>query len=288
MTASAAPLAALEGTVDRSSPIPLYFQLALLIETAIRDGRWRSGDRLPSEFEMCDQHGLSRTTIRRALSWLESQGYISRHKGAGTFVEGVPSRAWLLSSTVGFFEEEALRMGRTVTSVVLRAELGPLPAWGAEALQVSGGSVGATIERVREVDERRAIYVINHIAPDYADVAVQIAEAPNQSLYLILKERAGVEIHGGDRTVTAVPADARLGELLDIEVARPLLRIDSTSWDARKRPFDTYRAWVVPEIAPIAIRVSSVAAKPQPHDRQYGTHIGTSAVGLASIGGVGG
>ncbi|HKN46289.1 MAG TPA: GntR family transcriptional regulator, partial [Propionibacteriaceae bacterium] len=73
-----------EGTIDRDSPVPYYFQLAELLEHEIVEGRWKSGDRLQSEPELCTRFGVSRTTVRQALARLEQQGLIRRHKGQGT------------------------------------------------------------------------------------------------------------------------------------------------------------------------------------------------------------
>jgi GntR family transcriptional regulator len=253
---------ALDGDIDRESPVPIYFQFALLIEDAIKGGSWQTGERLPSELDMCRRYGLSRTTVRRTLGWLESEGLIARRKGAGAFVQGIPSRAWLLSSTSGFFEEEALRMGHQVTSQVLRAQIEPLPHWAASSLGFHHGVHGATLERVRHVDGRKAIYVVNHVIPEFAEVAIDVAD-PNQSLYLRLKDRCGIEAHGGRRTVTAVPGSEQLASLLGFEPGYPVLFIESVSWDRNERPFDCYRAWVVSDIAPIEIRVDAVATKPR-------------------------
>ena len=49
-------------------------------------GEWPEGYRIPTEMELCDQYGVSRVTIRRALDGLVRQGYISRTRGRGSFV----------------------------------------------------------------------------------------------------------------------------------------------------------------------------------------------------------
>src|SRR5579864_8891307 len=143
--------------IDRNSPVPFYFQLAELIEQAIVSGRWDPGSRLPSEPELCEQFGLSRTTVRQALSRLEQRGLIERLKGQGTFVQRGQPGLWLLQSSEGFFQEEVDRLGRTVTSRTLRAERGQLPAWACRALELPSRSHGATIERLRSVDGQVAL-----------------------------------------------------------------------------------------------------------------------------------
>lgn len=73
-------------SIDPGLPIPLYFQLKTLLLEAMIRGEYGPGDRLPTEHELCRQHGLSRTPVHRALSELATEGVILRHRRRGTFV----------------------------------------------------------------------------------------------------------------------------------------------------------------------------------------------------------
>jgi multiple sugar transport system substrate-binding protein len=73
-------------SIDPSQPIPLYFQLKTLLLEAMIRGDYGPGDRLPTEHELCDRFGLSRTPVSRALSELAGEGVILRHRRRGTFV----------------------------------------------------------------------------------------------------------------------------------------------------------------------------------------------------------
>lgn len=94
-----------EAAIDRNSPAPFYFQLAQTLEGEITSGRWPSGTRRPSEPEMCEHFGLSRTTVRQALARLEQRGLIERLEGQGTFVQRTEAGLWLLQSSEGFFQD---------------------------------------------------------------------------------------------------------------------------------------------------------------------------------------
>src|SRR5512146_63413 len=72
-------------SVDRKSPIPLYYQLYRLLLDKIEDGEWKPGDLVSSEKELSEQHGLSRITIRQTLQRLVTDGYLYRERGRGTF-----------------------------------------------------------------------------------------------------------------------------------------------------------------------------------------------------------
>ena len=80
MTATIAAMTVASGPVelavdlDRSSPVPLYHQLALALEHAINDGALRPGDRLENELAMTTRLGLARPTARQAIQELVKQG----------------------------------------------------------------------------------------------------------------------------------------------------------------------------------------------------------------------
>ncbi|HEX2030255.1 MAG TPA: GntR family transcriptional regulator, partial [Actinomycetota bacterium] len=215
--------------IDRSSPVPFYFQLKKALAEEIAAGRWAVGDRLPSEPSICRHFDVSRTTVRQALAELESEGMIRREKGRGTFVAQPRGSAWLLQSSHGFFEE-AVEAGRTVSSRVLRREVGPLPTWACDALDLPPGSEGVTLERLRWVDDRLVMYVINHLPARLADT-VLAADLENGSLYRTLEDREGLAVFGGRRLVEAVTALEDLASLLEVEAGSPLLFVESVSWD---------------------------------------------------------
>lgn len=73
-------------TIDRTSPIPIYHQLRRLIERRIKRGFWQAGDRIPTERELCETYGISRSPVRQALSELVQEGIVVRKPGLGTFV----------------------------------------------------------------------------------------------------------------------------------------------------------------------------------------------------------
>ena len=72
--------------VDRSSPVPLYFQVAQHLEQLIDSGELAAGVRLENEIDLADQLGLSRPTMRRAIQYLVDRGLLVRKRGVGTQV----------------------------------------------------------------------------------------------------------------------------------------------------------------------------------------------------------
>jgi GntR family transcriptional regulator len=227
--------------IDRRSPIPFYFQLTELLASEIEAGRWAVGERLPSEPLLCEQFGVSRTTVRQALAALESTGLIRREKGRGTFVTEREPGGWLLQSAHGFYEE-AERAGHAVQSRVLRRSVEVLPAWASDALRLQRGTQGVTVERLRWIDDRLVMYVMSHFPGAVADALLE-ADLETGSLYRVLEDRVGLVVAGGRRVVEAARAERALAALLEVEPGSPLLCVEAVSWDDRLQPFECYRAW---------------------------------------------
>jgi GntR family transcriptional regulator len=245
--------------IDRSSPVPFYFQLAAILEQEIVRLRLQAGERLPSESELCVQFELSRTTVRQALARLEQEGLVTRRKGFGTFVSSASPRMWLLQSQEGFFQDEVSRMGRAVSSEILSRRLGVLPHWAADALGLPLGTEGVVMERLRSVDGKLALCVTDCVPSAYADVVLTMDGT--QSLYARLREEHGLEVAGGRRLVEAVPASNQLARLLDASVGTPLMFIESVSWDREMRPFHSYRSWLRSDRMRVEIQVSTAVVR---------------------------
>jgi GntR family transcriptional regulator len=73
-------------SLNRESPVPLYYQLKQILVDKIDGAEWQTGDLIPSEQELQETYGLSRTTVRQTLAEMVNEGLLQRHRGRGTFV----------------------------------------------------------------------------------------------------------------------------------------------------------------------------------------------------------
>ena len=78
--------------MDRRSPLPLHHQLQQALRAAVLEGRLAPGDALPSEPDLAQQTGVSRTTVRQAIEQLVREGLLRREQGRGTFVTPLEDR----------------------------------------------------------------------------------------------------------------------------------------------------------------------------------------------------
>lgn len=118
-------------------PDPAYLTVQRWLREGITQGRWRVGDRLPSEAELVAQFGLSRMTVNRALTELHAQGLVRRVKGSGSFVAPLERLAATLQ--VRDVHEQIAERGHVHQAQVLALDRQTPPPAVAAALQLRKG-----------------------------------------------------------------------------------------------------------------------------------------------------
>ena len=108
-------------TVDKESPLSLYYQLKQIIIDKIENRELTENEKLPTEKELCDKYNISRATVRQALKELETEDYIYKIQGKGTFVS--PKRYQQDLLKFYSFTDEMKKIGKTPTSKVLSFEV---------------------------------------------------------------------------------------------------------------------------------------------------------------------
>jgi len=239
--------------LDRDSAEPLHAQLRQAILDAIEGGRWRPGDRLPSETDLCRRFDISRTTVRQALTMLELEGALRREQGRGTFVAVPRPASGFLQSAAGF-QEDAEHAGHAVTSQVLKCAVERMPPWAAAGLEREPDTHGVAVERVRSTDGHVVMYAETWLILDVAE-GILGADLTTASLYHVLREHHGIAALGGRRAVEAVVAEPRVAQLLEVPEGSPLLYVEAVSRDQTDRAFECYRAWHRSDRSRLEIRV---------------------------------
>ena len=100
--------------------IPAYRQLYTSLKKEIKEGRYKPGTFLPTESEMEAEYGVSRTTVRRAISLLTNEGYLSVTQGRGTEVQDISTSQRL--NKITSFTETLRQRGYRVTTQGLALE----------------------------------------------------------------------------------------------------------------------------------------------------------------------
>jgi GntR family transcriptional regulator len=221
----------------RGSALPLYLQIRDRLLEQIRGGELLPGERIPSESELVARFGVGRPTVRQAVSELVREGYLTRRKGAGSFVRA--RKGWLpfpnLAGTTAMF---AAADG-PIRSQVLETErvpVGELPfavLWPGEALRV---------QRVRGPEGRRVVYEENYL-PLALFPGLEREELSDRSLFQLLESRYLIRVHDVDQQLAAEGAPAVVAAALGVPKETPLLRVERESHLEDGQPVEHSLLW---------------------------------------------
>jgi GntR family transcriptional regulator len=231
-------------TVDRDDPVPYYQQVKRLVARRIQRDHMSTGDLLPSEAELCEIYGVSRTVVRQAIGDLVNEGLLQRMRGKGTFVAGVKLREQFMESTVGFFEDMTAR-GHRVTSKIMSADFFEADDKVAEALDIDPGSTCIELVRLRSVNGEVVAFTKSYIRSDSEALLADLRgrDIPGGSLYRLLEDRWHMRINSGHRSLEIAKADRKLAGLLEIRTGDPVMAIESVGRDSMGKPIEYFNAW---------------------------------------------
>lgn len=215
--------------VDRSSPVPLYFQISTRLEQAIEGGQLPAGSRLENEISLGQRFGLSRPTVRRAIQELVDKGLLVRRRGIGTqVVHGQVTRNVELTSLY----EDLGRTGQKPTTAVISHEVARADAHIAEMLSVPVGDTVLHVTRLRLADGVPIAILDNTLPRDFADLTAEDLE--HRGLYQLLRAR-GVTMRVAKQRIGARSATAAESRLLQLPKGAALLTMARTAFDSSGR-----------------------------------------------------
>jgi DNA-binding GntR family transcriptional regulator len=226
--------------LNRSSPVPLYFQLAQHIENEIRSGSLAPGDRLENEVKIAEELGLSRPTVRAAFSYLVDKGLVLRRRGQGTIVtKGKVSRSVKLTS---LFDDLA-EAGKSPTTVVLHNEVVKASDLVKGALELSDDQFVIYLERLRFGDGEPIALMHNFIPTSLVTMSNEMLE--QHGFYELLRA-GGVFPNHATQRISAKNASTNESTLLKEPRGTALLTMERTTYDVSGRAIEfgqhVYRA----------------------------------------------
>jgi GntR family transcriptional regulator len=175
------------------------------------------GDPIPSERALVTRLGVSRVTVRQAITDLVDGGVLERVHGKGTYITGpqVDSRLHLTS-----FSREMRDRGLVPATVVLAASEQPADDDVAYALRIRPGRPVIRVERLRMADGTPMAYEVGHYP---STLFPGLLQRELGSLYDVFANEYGVVVTSGEQTVRAESADAHQARILGIAKRAPLL-----------------------------------------------------------------
>jgi DNA-binding GntR family transcriptional regulator len=226
--------------LDRSSPVPLYFQVAQQIERAISEGDLAPGDRLDNEISLAEQFGLSRPTMRRAIQELVDKGLLVRKRGVGTqVVHGQVTRPVELTSLF----DDLTHHHQTPTTEVLINEIVEAPDEVGARLSIAHGSPVLHLRRLRFAHGEALAIMENYLPEDL--IPLGQADLSTRGLYQLMRSR-GVNIRVAKQRIGARTGTPEECALLGERKGSPVLTMERAAHDDSGRPVEwgrhAYRA----------------------------------------------
>ncbi|GAA1834941.1 myo-inositol degradation transcriptional regulator [Pseudonocardia ailaonensis] len=213
-------------TLDRTSPVPLYYQVATRLQQQIEEGDIPVGSRLENEVELADRLGVSRPTMRRAISYLVERGMLIRKRGVGTQVVHPKVRRPVELSSL---YDDLLKSGQSPRTEIRELDVRPAPDQIAEALGIPFGADVVWIERLRYAgDEPLALM---HNAVPAGLLTLRREDLERNGLYDLLRA-AGHVPRMANQIVGARVATSAEARTLEESRGAPLLTMTRTAWDA--------------------------------------------------------
>lgn len=212
---------------------PLYRQVRDVLVKRIVDGMWKPGEALPNEFDIAADLGVSQGTARKALDTLETEKFILRRQGKGTFVASHDEARILFQ----FFKlVPDTGTSEFPDSRILRVEVDAADAPAASALSLRAGARIVRIERLRSLGGRICI-VERILLPRSLFPGIEKRDLPN-NLYELYRAEFGVTVVRAVEKLKAVAATRRDAKHLGLKVGAPLLKIDRTGYALDGRPVE--------------------------------------------------
>ena len=226
--------------VDPKSPVPLYYQVETDLRQLMETRKLKPGMTLPPEHALCDQYGVSRHTIRMALSRLAADNLIARTAGKGTVVQPrmPPERFYLDRS----FTRQMAELGLVARSKILSKASGQIGFPDAELLQVSRKDPCLRLSRLRYGNNEpvglQHSTILTKSCPE-----LKTKDLKNRSLYEVLSSDFNLDITEIQHTISATAADEDIAEHLHLDTGDPLLVVCTTAYLPDKSPIEFTRSF---------------------------------------------
>jgi GntR family transcriptional regulator len=198
------------GPVDKTSPVPLYFQIAENLKRSIESGVLKPGERLDNEIQLSERLSVSRPTVRQAIQRLTHEGLVVRQRGVGTVIADRRIQRRLALSSL---YEDLSASGKEPATSVLSVGYEPADAETAAALGVPLGEAVMRIERVREAEGSPLAVMCNYLPANLLQGTDIESVLSRHGLYETLRQQ-GVRFHSAEEVIGARQATAAEAELL--------------------------------------------------------------------------
>jgi GntR family transcriptional regulator len=222
--------------IDRQDKLPLYSQIEQNFREMISGGLLKSGDPIPSEWELADLYTVSRLTVRHALDNLARQGWLNRRHGVGTFVAN-PGVARLAPSKLSF-TEQMRATGRQPGSRQIHVRVNPAAAEVAYYLRIQEEEPVVEIMRVRLADGEPVMLETSYLSQKRFPGLDERLDLSNASLYEYLGVHYQTFVATMNQTLEPVLLSKSDAAYLNAEAGTPAMYSEVVAYTADDLPIE--------------------------------------------------
>lgn len=214
------------------SEIPLYQQLAQRLKEEIHAGRYKEGDKLPTELELCQLYAVSRNTVRGALEQLEKETLLLRQQGKGTFVSKKKMNHHIIPARS--FTDMCLEIGCQPDAKVIKSVIKDASDEDIAFLKLRSDAKIIAIERIRYTDGLPVELEISHFPESFSYLLDE--DLNHCSMLGLLREKYNVWFTKSRISLELTFASYEISHYLSVQKEYPLLLINSELSDQDGQP----------------------------------------------------
>jgi len=229
-------------TVLKNSEVPLYLQVSEWIRGNIYKGDLTTGDRVPSENQIMDMLGVSRGTVKKAVTMLVNEGLLVQVQGKGTYVksenisyslgEGLLSFAESLESQHLHFETEVIESRMDTASKLVASRLG-----------IELGAPILYLKRVRSVEGEKVMLIENRINMAHCP-GIENVDFNKNNLFPTVERLSGKKIASSESRYAAKIIGAERGHYLEVHEDAPVLHLEQVVYFENSIPLEFGNVWL--------------------------------------------
>ncbi len=218
--------------LNKQDILPLYKQLTDILRRDIEAGKFKKGEKIPTEIELSKLYNVSRITVRNALEELAKENLLIRKQGKGTFVNTEKLSRGI--NGLQSFSDMCREIGSKPGAKVIKCIIEDANDKDVEVLELEPGAKIIVIERIRYADDLPVALEISRLPERFTFLLEE--DLNDTSMFSILEEKYGIVLMNPRKTIELVFSTYEMSRYLNLSQGHPLLSISSVSSDKEGIP----------------------------------------------------
>lgn len=228
--------------IKKDCATPIYMQVVEYLRENIASGAWEEASKIPSEVDLMSTLGVSRGSIKKAISKLVDEGLLEQIQGKGTYVKSKDISFPLTEGLISF-SESLSEQGLSFETSILDCKVCKCDEDISKHLGIAEGSNYLHLERVRSVEGEPVMFIENNINMALVP-GIETADFVNEGLFAIIERLSGHQIEYSKTSFVAKLADTQRANALGLSTQSPLLQQLQTVYLDNDSAIEYARVWL--------------------------------------------